>query len=184
MIRRATASDIPAVAAIYDKLHTEEEAGRATIGWIRGVYPTEDTARMALDRDDLFVQEEGGHIVGAAIINQTQVDAYSGGQWTIEAEDNEVMVLHTLVIDPDAAGHGFGKQFVAFYEDYARKNGCKVLRMDTNSRNARARAMYARLGYREAGIVPCVFNGIEGVGLVLLEKPVAPPLGELARRQL
>ena len=170
MIRKALESDIPAVAAIYDKLHTEEEAGRATIGWIRGVYPTEDTARQALSRGDLFVQEDGGAIVGAAIINQTQVDAYYGGPWQYAAEDNEVMVLHTLVIDPDAAGRGFGKQFVAFYEDYAIQNGCKVLRMDTNSRNLRARAMYGRLGYREAGIVPCVFNGIAGVALVLLEK--------------
>ena len=170
MIRKATKGDIPAVVSIYDKLHTEEENGRATIGWIRGVYPTEETARMALSRDDLFVQEEGGHIVGAAIINQTQVDAYSAGQWTIEAEENEVMVLHTLVIDPEAAGRGYGKRFVAFYEDYAREKGCKVLRMDTNCRNARARAMYQALGYREAGIVPCVFNGIRGVELVLLEK--------------
>ena len=170
MIRKALESDIPAVAAIYDKLHTEEEAGRATIGWIRGVYPTEDTARQALSRGDLFVQEDGGAIVGAAIINQTQVDAYYGGPWQYAAEDNEVMVLHTLVIDPDAAGKGYGKRFVAFYEDYAIQNGCKVLRMDTNSRNLRARAMYAKLGYREAGIVPCVFNGIAGVGLVLLEK--------------
>ena len=170
MIRRATASDIPAVAAIYDKLHTEEEAGNVTIGWIRGVYPTEDTARQALRRDDLFVQEDGGRIVGAAIINQTQVDAYSGGPWAYEAEDTEVMVLHTLVIDPDSAGKGYGKAFVAYYERYARKEGCRVLRMDTNSRNTRARAMYEKLGYREAGIVPCNFNGIAGVGLVLLEK--------------
>ena len=170
MIRKALAADIPAVASIYDKLHTEEEAGRATIGWIRGVYPTEDTARQALSRHDLFVLEDSGSIVGAAIINQTQVDAYYGGPWAYEAEHAEVMVLHTLVIDPDAAGKGFGKQFVAFYEDYARQNGCRCLRMDTNSRNARARAMYRKLGYREAGIVPCVFNGIEGVGLVLLEK--------------
>ena len=166
MIRKAVQADIPAVAAIYDKLHTEEEAGRVTIGWIRGVYP----AWQALSRGDLFVQEDSGRIVGAAIINQTQVDAYYGGPWQFAAADSEVMVLHTLVIDPDAAGRGLGKQFVAFYEDYAIQNGCKVLRMDTNSRNLRARAMYAKLGYREAGIVPCVFNGIAGVGLVLLEK--------------
>ena len=128
MIRKALETDIPAVAAIYDKLHTEEEAGRATIGWIRDVYPTEDTARQALNRGDLFVQEDGGTIVGAAIINQTQVDAYYGGPWQYAARDSEVMVLHTLVIDPDTAGKGFGKQFVAFYETYAREKGCKVLR--------------------------------------------------------
>ena len=170
MIRKALETDIPAVAAIYDKLHTEEEAGRATIGWIRDVYPTEDTARQALNRGDLFVQADGGPIVGAAIINQTPVDAYYGGPWQYAARDSEVMALHTLVIDPDTAGKGFGKQFVAFYETYAREKGCKVLRMDTNSRNTRARAMYRKLGYREAGIVPCVFNGIAGVAFVLLEK--------------
>ena len=41
---------------------------------------------------------------------------------------------------------------------------------DTNARNMRARALYQKLGYREADIVPCVFNGLEGVQLVLLEK--------------
>lgn len=30
--------------------------------------------------------------------------------------------------------------------------------------------MYASLGYKEVGIVPVVFNGIDGVNLVLLEK--------------
>lgn len=30
--------------------------------------------------------------------------------------------------------------------------------------------MYVKLGYKEIGIVPTVFNGIPGVGLVLLEK--------------
>ena len=44
--------------------------------------------------------------------------------------------------------------------------------MDTNARNEAARAMYRKLGYREIGIVPTVFNGIEGVQLVLLEKKI------------
>lgn len=170
MIRKAVEADIPTVAEIYEKLHSAEEAGEVTIGWIRGVYPTEDTARQALSRDDLFVMEEGGAVVGAAILNQKQVDDYYGAQWLYPAEDSQVMVLHTLVIDPEESGKGYGKAFVAFYEDYARAHGCHVLRMDTNSRNARARAMYRKLGFREAGIVPCTFNGIPGVGLVLLEK--------------
>jgi len=32
--------------------------------------------------------------------------------------------------------------------------------------------MYKSLGYKEIGIVPCKFNGIDGVNLVLLEKKV------------
>ena len=170
MIRKATESDIPGVSALYDDIHTEEESGRAVIGWERGVYPTANTARKALADSELFVEEEDGKIIGAAIINQRQVDVYAGAPWSFDASDDEVMVLHTLVISPKAGGKGHGRRFVQFYEDYALSHGCRYLRMDTNERNSRARAMYAKLGYKEIGIVPTVFNGIPGVGLVLLEK--------------
>ena len=48
MIRRATEADIPSVAAIYGRIHDAEEAGLLTTGWLRGVYPTEATARAAI----------------------------------------------------------------------------------------------------------------------------------------
>lgn len=41
--------------------------------------------------------------------------------------------------------------------------------MDTNETNLRARAMYKSLEYKEIGMVPCKFNGIDGVNLVLLK---------------
>lgn len=79
-------------------------------------------------------------------------------------------MLHTLVVDPTIAGHGYGTQFVRFYARRARALGCTVLRIDTNAKNAAARRLYARLGFREAAIVPCTFNSIAGVELVCLEK--------------
>ena len=169
-IRKAISADVPAVAAIYDAIHTAEEAGQTTVGWVRGVYPTEKTALAAIERDDLFVLEREGRILGTAIINQCQVSGYETAQWQHPASDSEVMVLHTLVIHPEAAGRGGGRAFLGFYEEYARENGCAYLRMDTNERNARARAMYKKLGYREIGVIPTTFNGIAGVNLVLLEK--------------
>lgn len=171
MIRKGRETDIAQVAAIYDRILTEEEEGRASIGWVRGVYPTEDTAREALERGELFVLEEDGRILAAAKINQEQVPEYVQAPWRYaEVPEEEVMVLHTLVVDPAQAGKGAGSAFVAFYEDYAREHGCLYLRMDTNVKNRAARRLYAHLGYWETGVVPCVFNGIEGVELVCLEK--------------
>lgn len=95
---------------------------------------------------------------------------YADGKWTYPAKDEEVMVLHMLVVDPQKGKRGIGKAFVAFYEQYATENGCKLLRMDTNEKNVRARVMYKKLGYNEADIVPCEFNRIPGVQLVLPEK--------------
>ena len=80
-IRKAEFQDIDAVEQIYNDIHDSEESGAQTIGWIRGVYPVRETAEAALERGDLFVQENQGQIVGAGIINQTQVDVYALGVW-------------------------------------------------------------------------------------------------------
>lgn len=169
-IRQATAKDIDAVEKLYDAIHTAEENGKQTIGWIRGIYPVRKTAEMAHARDDLFVLEDGGEIRGTGILNKIQVDSYAEGHWEHIVPDEQVCVLHTLVIAPDSAGKGYGRAFIEYYEAYAHENGCTELRIDTNARNAVARAMYKKHGYTEIGIVPTVFNGIGGVQLVLLEK--------------
>lgn len=170
MIRQAIKSDIPDVVNIYDKILELEAQGKANTGWQKGVYPTESTALDALAKGELFVFEEDGRILAAAKINQKQEPEYAKCQWTFEALDSEVMVMHTLVVDPDVSGYGIGSKFVHFYEEYALKHGCHYLRIDTNALNTSARALYKKLGFSEQGIIPCVFNGIVGVNLVCLEK--------------
>lgn len=171
MIRKATQNDLPAIVQIYDHIHEREDAGEVTIGWVSGVYPVKATAQASLDRGDMFVYEdEAGTVLAAGILNRSQVDSYAAGHWRYPAPDDEVMVLHTLVVEPTAGGRGIGRAFVDYYEQYARENGCRYLRMDTNEINANARAMYKKLGFAEPDIVPCNFNGIPGVHLVLLEK--------------
>ena len=170
-IRKATSEDIPAIAGLYDEIHTREEAGETTTGWLRDVYPVQQTAADSVKRGDMFVQEDAeGHILGTGIINQIQVDVYDDGNWRYPADDDEIMVLHTLVISGEVKRKGLGGEFLKFYEDYALEHGCRFLRLDTNARNAAARAFYKKHGYDEIGIVPTVFNGIPGVDLVLLEK--------------
>ncbi|MBR5225710.1 MAG: GNAT family N-acetyltransferase [Clostridia bacterium] len=169
-IRLATREDIAAVSAIYEAIHTVEENREKTIGWIRGVYPTEKTARDAWEKGELFVMERDGRVVAAAKINQEQGEEYLDCPWQYEARPEEVLVLHTLVVDPAVKSCGCGTAFVAFYEELAREMGCRYLRMDTNALNKPARRLYAHLGYREPGIVQCVFNGIPNVDLVCLEK--------------
>lgn len=171
-VRKATEKDFEAILRIYDAIHTEEENGRAVIGWIRGVYPEADTIRNALARNDIFVAEEDGKVICTVIFNQIQVDSYKDAKWQYAAPDSEVMVMHTLVVDPAQKGRGIGKEIVRFYEEYALKNGCHYLRIDTNAKNEAARRFYKKLGFSEAGIVPCDFNGIPGINLVLLEKKI------------
>ncbi len=76
-MRKAEMRDVEQVAAIFERIHDEEAAGRATTGWLRTVYPVRQTAVDAVARGDLFVEEEDGAIVAAGIINQIQVPEYA-----------------------------------------------------------------------------------------------------------
>ena len=171
MIRKANMNDIHKIVEIYDKILSNEEKGLTTIGWIRGVYPSINSANEALKRGDLFVYENEEKIIQAsAVINQSQVDVYIKGNWKSKVPDDKVMVLHTLTVDPSVSHKGIGKKFVEFYENYAKNNNCTELRMDTNEKNLIARKFYKKVGYTEVGIVKTVFNNIPNVNLVLLEK--------------
>ncbi len=170
MIRKAEKLDTERIAEIYGLIIDGDCGTESRVCWQKGVYPTIVTAEDALERGDLFVMTESGRVVASAIINQIQPESYGKCAWSTDARNDEIMVLHTLCVDPSYSGKGYGKRFVNFYEEYAAKNGCRFLRMDTNARNTNARRMYKKLGYNEAGIVRCDFNGIKNIELVCLEK--------------
>jgi ribosomal protein S18 acetylase RimI-like enzyme len=172
MIRSCIKTDIPQIADIYDRILELERLGRFSTGWCAGVYPTLDTARTAFGNGSLFALEENGRVIASARIDRNQGSEYAGAAWKYDAPADEVMVIHTLVVDPDLQGRGYARAFISFYEEYALENECHYLRMDTNETNAAARALYGSLGFAEADIVSCVFNGIPGVRLVLLEKKI------------
>lgn len=93
IIRKGTQADLASVEQLYNDIHTAEETGQQTIGWIRSVYPTRATAQAALDANDLFVLEDAGKLLGAARINKAQVDSYAEGDWEFAARDEEVCVF-------------------------------------------------------------------------------------------
>lgn len=169
MFRKAESGDLDAVAAIYSRIHDNEEAGRTTIGWVRSIYPTRETAADALRRGWLYVAASPD-VTASAIINQVPPDAYAHAPWRHEAPADGVLILHTLTVDPAQSGRGIGSGFVRWYEALAAQRGIRELRLDTNERNQAARALYRKLGYEEVGVVPTVFNGIPDIRLVCLEK--------------
>ena len=173
MIRPACEADLDMISSIYERIHDNEEAGLSSTGWIRGVYPVRATAEASLLKHELYVLCLNGNIVAAARINHEQEPSYDACSWLFPASTDQVLVLHTLVVDPKEARRGLGKAFVHYYEAMARQLGCTALRLDTNERNTAARHLYPSLGYREAGIVPCDFHGIPGIRLVLFEKRIS-----------
>lgn len=161
MIRLATETDLKAIGQIYGEiLDQEDERPASFTNWQRGKYPTEDTARQALEEGTLWAAEEDGQVYGCVNLNGVQLPEYDDIPWSIPALPGQVMVIHTLVVSPRWAGRGKAREMVAFCEEEARRQGKTVIRLDTYEGNLPANTMYPRLGYLYAGATEFFFQGL------------------------
>ena len=151
LIRKATAADTAAIVDLFDATHTEEEEGRTTIGWLRGIYPTVKVVETGLSCDDLYVMEDGGVLVAICRINAEQGECYPGAPWLYAAPPEQVLVLHTLIVAPGQKDKGDGSSFVAYYEEEARRRGAvgeltPVVRAGSSTSKDKATGKMVRYG--------------------------------------
>lgn len=170
MFRPAAASDLDAIGRHYTQLLTHEaETGRSTTNWVLGVYPTRETAAKALAEGTLYVLEEAGEMVASVILNQYQDDFYRSIPWQYPAEDNQVLVIHTLCIPPRHAGRGLGRQMVQYAKQHAAAMSCTVIRLDTWAGNTPAARLYQKNGFSLCGRAEVLFQGRIPEELIFLE---------------
>ena len=170
IFRKGTAADLDGAAAVYEAVFERQARGVDYTNWLPGVYPVRATAEKALGEDSFYVGEEEGRIGAAATLNHIQLPEYGQLDWTIPAEGEEVLVIHTLCIDPAWTDRGAGAAFVAFAEEEGRRRGCKAMRFDTYEGNEPAKRLYDSLGYRRAGVVNCLFMDGRYKNLIIFEK--------------
>ena len=160
MIRLAQIQDLPAISRIYEEIFRAEEHAMPYTNWKRGVYPTEDTARTALEEGTLYVGEEDGFLWGVVILNDFQLPGYEQIPWSYPAAPEEVAVIHTLCIHPAFGGSGRARELIACCEDLSRSRGKTVIRLDTWVGNLPANRLYASIGYHFAGTGDFLFQGV------------------------
>ena len=84
-----------------------------------------------------YLLESEGKAVGFAL-TATSYSRESGGK---------ILWLEELYLLEEYRSRGLGREFFAFAEEFARKNGYARIRLEVEENNVRARALYERLGY-------------------------------------
>lgn len=169
MIRKAAAEDISFVEEIYNEITSNEEIIKFT-QWMKGLYPTVLTAQKSFEEGTLFVSENDGVIIGAVILNHEQPEEYKKLKWSIEAEGEKVLVIHTLCIKPSFSKMGLGQKFIIFAENYAKELGCTAIRLDTNDKNVPGANLYKKMGYTHVGNADFNFQGLKYQNLKCFDK--------------
>ncbi|PXV62325.1 acetyltransferase (GNAT) family protein [Dysgonomonas alginatilytica] len=158
VIEKAIPKDIDELEALYNDLNDYLEANVNYPGWIKHIYPVRETAIEGIKEDNLFVLRTDGIIAGSVILNNEPEKAYDEVEWGIEAGYDEIIVVHTLVINPKCMQKGVALELMNYAQKYAVKQNMKSIRLDVSVNNVPAIALYEKLGYKYIGTVDLGLN--------------------------
>lgn len=149
----ASAEEVEAVGALYDSVNEyfEQTTNYCWPNWRKGYYPTTADAQNAFEKKGLYVLKLDSAIAGSVILDHRQHPEYKKISWNFKGTDSEVMVFHTLVVDPEYRKCGIGEALVRFSMNFGRKAGAGAMRTDTHYQNLPARCLYTRCGFTSLG---------------------------------
>lgn len=160
MIRSANINDIKSIENSYDEHFQHElEHGAFTV-FKKGVYPTRKDAEKAISNHSLYVYENESEICGSMIIDDIQPSEYRDIRWKIECTDNEIMVIHLLMVRPSMSGKGIASSLINHAVELAEENSCMALRLDTGSQNIPAISLYKKMGFEIAATASKRVGGV------------------------
>lgn len=173
IIRAAQPEEFAGVMEFYDALIDAMRDWEFKPKWEKGVYPGGQFIQDSLNRNELFVADEGGSILGAVIINHDCAAGYDTVQWGIEAEKSEVAVIHALGVSPRRQGRGIAKRMLAFAAETGKRKGVKAIRLDVLAENLPAQKLYAAAGFTHRETVKLFYEDTGLMDFLLFELVLA-----------
>ena len=148
-IRRATATDAPALAALWNPW--------ITVTFASIPKTSDDLARMIATNPSFFTTDD---TTGFATYGQFR--AGNGYATCME---------HTVILSPDARGHGLGRALMQAVEQHARSHGSHQMIAAISAENPAAINFHAKIGYHPtATIARAGYKFGRHIDLVLMQK--------------
>lgn len=144
--------------------------------------PCQDEVLSLLRQSDAYAESlyppESNHMIDVEALAAPAVrffvarlDGRAVGCGALVLGDAGQAELKRMFIDPAARGRGGGRGILEAIEDIARREGVRLIRLETGTLNHEALALYRRFGYRERG----PFGGYGPDPLsVFMEKALSP----------
>ncbi len=144
-VRLATIEDLNEIEELYGLIGDQMKESVFDIGWRRNLYPAKELIQSDIQQQTLYVLQKNEDIIGVMVLNHECDACYNNIYWQINADDEEVTILHRLCIHPDY--RGCGKYFLKQAILIAQRKNQKSMRLDVLSSNLPAIRLYEKCGF-------------------------------------
>lgn len=146
-IRVANDEDYIRIRDFYYSLIDAMKEAEYKPGWERDIYPTQEFLIKSINNNELYIAETDENMVACMVVNHEYNDGYNTIEWSVDAEDSELFVIHALGVHPMYLGKGIAKQMVQKAIDIACENQIKTIRLDVLGGNIPAERTYTKMGF-------------------------------------
>jgi len=112
-------------------------------------YPNFEAFQIDSRREELYVLEHQGAIIGCITLSTLKDPEYEAIQWLMP--DGKNLYVHRLAIHPEHQGKGHARSLMDYIESQAKTYGARSIRLDTFSQNIRNQKFYLARGYQQLG---------------------------------
>ena len=110
-------------------------------------YPLAKDFETDIQRDELFVKEQSGEILGCIVLSSVMDEFYKTISW--KNPKHKALYVHRLAVLPKYQGQGVARELMDYAENFANANGYQSIRLDTFSQNKRNQKFYLARGYTQ-----------------------------------
>lgn len=153
IVRIAESEEWKKVLALYETMIDAMQDMEYKPGWKKGIYPSEELVRNAIEKRELYIGILDGEFAAAMILNHNCADGYEKADWKIPAQVDEITVVHALGVAPAYQRQGLAKQMIEHAARAASKAGQKAIRLDVLAKNLPAKKFYETIGFRYCGML-------------------------------
>ncbi len=153
IVKKAENIDFPTVRQFYYDITDALETYEYALGWTKDVYPAPDYLQASIAAGNLYMVYEEDVLAACMIVNHEYNDGYEAAPWSVDASDDELLVIHALGVMPSHSRHGLAKDMVRFVIEKGRTEGVKTLRLDVLEGNIPAEKVYTALGFQYVSTV-------------------------------
>lgn len=157
-IRIAAPAEFQAVRSFYHKVIDGMRGAEYKPAWEKGIYPSDRYLKDSVERGELWVCESESGYAAAMIVSHECNAGYKSIQWSIEAEEAEVTVLHALCVLPELQGKGIAGAMVRKLLEIAESTGQKAVRLDVLGGNLPAEQLYRKYGFQYVDTVQMFYE--------------------------
>ena len=145
-LNKAKISEAQNILKFYRDVITSIDGSEFRPKWNES-YPNLEYIKTNIEKEELYLCTKNRQIIACAVLNNEFDPEYENINWGVNANPDEIIVIHTFAIASDFAGKGIGKEIFSQIKTYGLKNNKKTVRVDIIDGNDGAQKVFRKLGF-------------------------------------